>query len=165
MRAAEGWDRKGRSLLALGASPPNVRARKGAAEKQGGRREGLVPHCIDTDESYRIAFVALSGDIGLSDISALFKDIRERFSGQDYSALIDVSAADLHGDIHAVRTVANFDRVFTRIAVYAPSAVSYGIARAYEALSQLYRERRVAVFRERERALQWLMSAAAKTSL
>ncbi len=88
-----------------------------------------MPHCIDTDESYRIAFVALSGDIGLSDISALFKDIRERFSGQDYSALIDVSAADLHGDMHAVRTVANFDRVFTRIAVYAPSAVSYGIAR------------------------------------
>jgi TPR repeat protein len=124
-----------------------------------------VPHSIETDDVYRIAFVALSGDIGLGDISALFQEIRERFTGQDYSALIDISAAELHGDMETVRAVANFERIFTRIAVYAPSAVLYGLARAYEALSQLYRERRVAVFRDREHALQWLMSAAAKNSL
>lgn len=124
-----------------------------------------MPHSIETDDVYRIAFVTLFGDIRLGDISALFQEIRERFTGKEHSALIDVSAAELHGDMETVRTAAKFDRIFTRIAVYAPSAVTYGVARAYEALSQLYRERRVAVFRDREHALLWLMSAAAKNSL
>ncbi len=124
-----------------------------------------MPYSIETDSVYRIAFVELSGDITLGDISALFEEIRARFTGQEYSALIDISAAELHADTESVRAVAKFERVFTRIAVYAPSAVVYGVARAYEALSQLYRERRVAVFRNRQDALQWLMSAAAKNSL
>ena len=122
---------------------------------------GFVPHSIQTDAERNIALVTLSGDIFIDDVSALFQEIQERFTGQAYSALIDISAADLHGDTATVRKVANFERIFVRLAICAPSPVLYGMARAYEAFSQLYRDRRVAVFRSHSDALRWLMSAAA----
>jgi hypothetical protein len=113
---------------------------------------------------HNIAVVTMSGDIFIGDVSALYQEIRERFTGQTFSALIDISAADLHGDVEAIRQVAKFERVFARIAVCAPSPVLYGVARSYEALSQLYRDRRVAVFRNQGDARRWLMSAAANNT-
>ena len=124
----------------------------------------MTAYSIQIDAERKIALVAVSGDIFIDDVTALFQEIRERFAGQSYSALIDISAADLHGDSEAVRKVANFERVFARMAICAPSPVLYGMARAYEAFSQLYRDRRVAVFRSREDALRWLMGAAANNS-
>jgi hypothetical protein len=116
----------------------------------------LLRTSIDTDYETNTVFLALSESATAEDYYRLHAELLQRYGGKGFSACVDTSALTFRAPMIQVRSLAGLEPVFDRIAIIAPEELKFGMARAYETLASLYRDRPIAVFRTRQEAIQWL---------
>jgi hypothetical protein len=113
-----------------------------------------MPSDVSIDGGSGITFVVLSGSVSRSDLQG----VRDQIGGAGEHTprlFIDVSAAKLKVSGTDIRELAGRDpHLFCRIAVYAPTPATFGLARMYEQVSG--DRRHVSVFSDRGKALAWL---------
>jgi hypothetical protein len=113
-----------------------------------------VPIEVSIDPASGITSVVLIGNINVRDLQMLPNQIG---GPADHTPrlFVDASVARLQlAGVDVRRLAARDAHPFCRIAVYAPRADTYGLARMYEQLSG--DRRHVSVFSDRDQALAWL---------
>ena len=117
----------------------------------------VMPIEIEIDRQSDITFVICQGFIVVRDLA----DLKARLSGVERPTrcvLIDLYKANFGLPYQDIEWFARVERACTRVAIYAPRPVAFGVSRMYQMLSQSGGA--LGVFSDRDKALAWLRNSA-----
>ena len=116
-----------------------------------------MPIEVEIDRESDVTFVSCRGFIVLRDLA----DLHARLSGVGRAprhVLIDLHQANFVLPYPDIEWFAQLERACSRVAVYAPRPVAFGVSRMYQMLS--HSGGALGVFTDRDKALTWLRNSA-----
>jgi hypothetical protein len=112
---------------------------------------------IEVRNAFKIVRIILSGLATESDLLNLYVQLRAGFAGRGYSACVDLAGAQIAMPTAGACALGRSEAIFRRVALYVgTSEVSYGLARAFQIMSGLAGNKAIAIFKDADRAQQWI---------
>ena len=119
---------------------------------------------VAADTGRRLLVATVSGEVTFPDLLEFFATARSG-EGHDWPMLVDITAATTEiGSAKMQRVADHVGKVVARdghrasAAIFAPTAVSFGMARMYQTLCESRGIDVIRVFKVREEAEAWLLS-------
>jgi hypothetical protein len=131
-----------------------------------------MPIDYRVDHEHRLVLAEGRGDVTAEDIFKYQREAWGRADVQGYDEVVDMSAVGriVEPTREGIRAIAELSSSMDppggggKFAIVAPQDVAFGLGRMYEAYRDLVggEPKRVAVFRERAAAMQWIADPAAE---